>query len=222
MPLRKEIIRLAYNNPGPLRQALLGILQDTRTAASLPRATRRPPGKKFREGLAEWATRDAQTKLEAGGVPQDIINSALQSLTGSYGPFLGTVWSGGYTAQNYKSFATQQEAVDWLAGKTELADAPGGALGFKRYPDILKAFIDKYGAGNEAVRDKVRAQWNKLKKHQKLIAAAVVKSVNLRYPKGEVKDLAENLDKISGETAQRMLPVLEWAAKVPMWPDFHW
>lgn len=220
MSLRSRVIKLAYSNPGPLQDALLPLLS-VRTA-SLPRATGRSPGDKFRLGLEDWMVRDIQSKLEAGGVPQKIIDTAIQSLTGNNGPLFVTTWSGGYTAHKYRNFATQQDAVDWLAGKTEV-EAAGGSLGHNKYPSILEAYISKYGAGNDAIRDKVRAQWNKLLKHQKAMATVFVKSgVSLQSP-AAVKELETSIETMNGELAQRFLPVLEWAAKVPMWPtNFHW
>jgi hypothetical protein len=237
MSLRKEIVRLAHANPGPLREALLEILsgeESPKTAArkraprktrapkkTYPRATKRPPAKKFREGLTEWAKIDIQETLEAAGVPQNMINDAIESIAGyNYGVINGTSFSKGYTAQNYQNFATQQEAVDWLAGKAR-AEYVSGTWGMDRYPDILQAYIERYGAGNDAARNKAQGEWNKLKQHQKALTVALLgyQRASIRYADASIKEMESDFDTMSGERAQKVLKAIQWASKVPMWPE---
>jgi len=195
-------------------------------AASLPRATKRPPGQKFRDGLVEWVTRDLQTKLEAGGVPQQNIDSLISGLTGRYGPFLETTFSGGIGSQNYRNFPTQQDAVEWLAGRTELDRPPGGTLGHARYPDIIEAWIERYGAGNDAVRDKARGLANKLKPYQKALALMVmgVDQGSFRYNKNKyAQELDDIISRSGGEVIKQVIGFLEWAKTVSEPPsDMRW
>jgi hypothetical protein len=225
--LRKNLIRLASTMPKGTRerQDLLHLLasEEPRTAA-LPRATRRPPGPKFRDKMAEWMTADIQSKLEAGGVQQSTIDSIIHSLTGSYGPMLATEYSGGYGSQHYRNFPTQQDAVDWLAGRSELERAPGGAMGMKRYPEILEAVIAKYGAGNDAIRDTAQGLFNKLKLHQKALITAVLglggSNSSFQYgAKAMAQEVEDMIGRSSGDVVQQLMPFLEWAAKVPKPPE---
>jgi hypothetical protein len=171
--------------------------------------------------MADWVGRDVQAKLEAGGVTQSTIDSVIHALTGNYGPFLATSYSGGFGSQNYTNFPTQQDAVDWVAGKTSLERAPGGFLGRKKYPDGLTAIIGKYGAGNDAIRDKAKGLFNKLTPQQRAFAMFA-----MGYDKGSFtynlkeysKELEDLIARASGETVSSVIPYLEWAAKVPKAP----
>jgi hypothetical protein len=224
--LRKSLIRTAASLPkgSSERKAVLDLLgAPQRKVAGLPRATRRPPGPKFRKQMNDWITADTQSKLEAGGCDQQTIDGFIDGLTGSYGAMLATTYSGGYGSQNYANFETQQDAVDWLAGKSKLERAPSSALGMKRYTDIHPAVIAKYGAGNDAIKDKARGMFNKLKPYQKAFVAVVTGwtrgSGTWQYSQDDyAKEIAEVIERSSGDVVTQLIPYIEWAAKVPAPP----
>ena len=212
--LKKKIIRLAYQNPD-LRGDLLPLIQKQ---ASLPRATRRPPGEKFREKLAEWLKADVQTKLGNGGVPQNIIDSAIDTITSSY-PASGPLWSRvRRNPKKFRYFKTQQEAVDWIAGKHILDTQSVWAS----YPKYMNSLINNYGSAGDTLRDKAKANFNVLKPHQKAFAAAWLGYGGDTTIRHNIKELSDQLEDVikgtSIKTLDKILPVLEWAAKVPKPP----
>jgi hypothetical protein len=222
--IRSKAIRTAAALPkgSSERKALQDLLgAPKRKLAALPRATRRPAGPKFRQKMNEWIKSDTQSKLEAGGVAQRTIDNFIRSLTDDYGPMRATSYSGGYGSNNYRNFEDQQAAVDWLAGKTSLEQAPGGALGMKRYTKIHEAIITKYGAGNDAIRDKAKGLANKMKPHQKALALMVIGVDKGSFPYKQmeyVKDLDDRIARSGGDVLQALIPFLEWALKVPVPP----
>ena len=150
MDLRKKIIRLAYENPN-LREDLLPLIKAAASkSASMPSANRRsiigPAGGKARRAWMDWFKTDIQTKLEQKGVPQKIIEEAINAVCGwSY----GILWDKGIwgpSKDKYEVFATSQEIKDWVQGKLKLTETNFGDPWRKKwiasYPQFIKDYIN--------------------------------------------------------------------------------
>jgi len=169
----------------------------------LPRATRRPPGPKFRDQLCGWVRADAQEQLEAAGVPQSNIDSCIRAVC-EYG-IRSTDWKGGY-----KFFETQQDAIDFLSGKLDID--VGGTGGMKNYPDIIAYFAETFGAGVAGYRDKVKALMNKMSPKQKALAYWAFSESP--YPRQYVEKLEDLVTDNTKEFYEAIIPQMEWALKV--------
>lgn len=212
MGLKEDTLRIAAGLPkgDVTRRKLLAALT-VRIAKPLPRATNRPPGPKFREQLCDWVRADAQEKLEAAGVPQKNIDAAIRAVC-QYG-LLQTSFRG-YGPQNYQFFETQEEAVAFLAGKLDIDIGATG--GMRNYPAIINHWIQEYGAGVGGYRDKVKALLNKLSPQQQ--ALAYWAWTEGQFPRKQAEQLVKSLDDSSKEHYETMIPILEWALKVPQAP----
>ena len=201
--LRTAVIQLAFDQP-ELREHLLPLV----TAATMPRATRRPPGPKFRQKVIEWVKADAQEKLEAAGVPQARIDSMIRAV----GP-MGIGYEG-WGGQKFQYFESQQEVIDFLNGRFD-ADI-GGTGGMKNYPDVLNYWIEKWGGGNNAYRDKVKGLLNKMSPAQKALAHYFY--LDGSWPGDRAKKLMETLESASGDDLQKWITLMEAVLKMGKLP----
>ena len=209
--IRTQMIRLAYENP-ELRADLLPLLK----TAGLPRATKRPPGKKFRQSINSWINADIQTRFENGGVPQRTIDQYMDA-------FEHVLFREDWSTKKFYYFETQQEIVDWIAGRFKPPfESEKYLINYSKYLDEAVA---KYGqAGNSAIRDKAKAIWNKLKPGQQYLAGVLI--FGQHYDAGGIakktKDFVEvYIENASKEFIESVLPALEWASKASSPPSIN-
>jgi hypothetical protein len=208
---RSKLVRLAYDNP-EMRADLLPLLKK----ASPPRATKRPPGQKFRESINNWIKGDIQTRMENAGVPQKTISQYV-------GSFEGVLLDQEFRTKKFTYFETQQEVVDWIAGKFKPPFITEKYLiDYNKYVDDAAA---RYGqADNRAIRDKALSAWNKLKPGQQYLAGFLIfgRYHSEKDIRGKIKNFADAyIENQSKKFIESVLPAIEWASKAPEPPRLN-
>lgn len=225
--LRTQVIRLAHENP-ELRKDLLPLLKQTKTANSMPSSNRRSiVGKgsnKHRYAWSDWIKADIQTKLENAGCPQSAIDNVIESIVGFRYGIMWSTESWGKNEGKYKNFATTEEIKDWLRGKPYKVNnfgEPARMKGYESYDKGLQEDIKAYGqAGSSAVRDKAKSAYNKCKKWQVQIAQQVGMYPSARRNSyGDVREVEAAINEYPADRVEKMIPWLEWAAKLPQPPQ---
>ena len=211
-PSEKKRMEREMNRRAAIRLAF------RKLAAPMPRATRRPAGVKFRAKINDWMRSDIQTKLENGGVDQSIIDNVIDRVAGGQYDTSGPLWSKDWSTKKYTYFGTQKEIVDWISGSYQIS-APAS---WTSYPKYLANIVSKYGSAGDVVRDKAKSIFNKLKPHQRALAASYMGHPgSVRRHKKELSDkLSKQIKQASEDQLNSIVLVLEWASKIPMPPNY--
>lgn len=212
--LRKSLIRLAHQKP-ELRPVLLPLL--TKQAVSLPHATRRPAGKKFRSEVWAWGYTEIRNKLGPSGanLSRDNITSAVDVLENA----VRKPKYGGYEPL----FNTQVEIINWVTGKTKVPkNKLRGMGGFSKwgrsfsFPDVIDAYIARYGAETTSgLIDQLKALAKSLNLSQLGIASAIYAPSSYGDAFVIRQEIESGMDE---DEAIMWIHILEWVAKHSDYP----